>query len=163
MPNIGRVINSHNKKINCLPAEVPPCKCTLYECPVNGQCERTNVIYQCTVKEATSGGSESYVGLTGNSFKDRITKHRKSFRDRTYHKNSLSNYIWKLKDENKQFQIAWKILDQAKPNSPSSKICNLCLRESYYIIFKRNLASLNRGDEFFGFCLHKNKFLMENQ
>ena len=163
MPNMGRVIISHNKNINSPPIDVPPCKCTAQECPVNGQCERTNVIYQCTVKESTSGCSETYVGLTCNSLKDIITKHRKSFRDRTYHRNSLSKYIWKLKDENRQFEIAWKILDQALSYSPASKICNLCLRECYYIIFKRNLASLNRRDKFFGFCLHKNRFLMENQ
>ena len=163
MPNVGRIIASHNKGINSPPIDVPPCVCTTYECPVNGKCERKNVIYQCKVTEESSGNSESYVGLTGNSFKDRITKHRKSFRDRTYHKNSLSKYIWKLNDENKQFQVAWKILDQAKPYSPATKVCNLCLRETYYILFKKNYSSLNRRDEFFGFCLHKNKFLMESQ
>ena len=143
--------------------DIPPCVCTAYECPVNGTCEKKNIIYQCTVTETGTGQSESYIGLTGNSFKDRITKHRKSFRDRSYHKNTLSKHVWKLRDENKEFQIAWKIVDQAKPYSPASKVCNLCVREVYYILYKKNLASLNKRDEFFGYCLHKSKYFIENQ
>ena len=131
--------------------------------PISWKFERKNVIYQCKVTDSTTGKEECYIGLTSNSAKDRITKHKKSFRDRTYHKNSLSKYIWKLKDENKTFQIAWNILDQAKPYSPASKVCNLCTRETYYILFKRNLATLNRRDEFFGYCLHRRNYFIENQ
>ena len=151
MPNIGSIIASHNKGQKEPTQEVPPCVCTREECPVSGNCEKSNVIYQCTVTEDISGKQECYVGLTANSVKDRITKHKKSFRDRHYHKNSLSRHVWKLKDENKAFHIAWKILDQAKAYSPSSRICNLCIRETYFILFKRNMATLNRKDEFFGY------------
>ena len=163
MPNIGKTITSHNKRQKMPTPDVPPCRCTLEECPLNGNCEKSNVIYQCTITEEASGKKESYVGLTANSIKDRITKHRKSFRDRTYHRNSLSRHVWKLKDQNKAFQVAWKILDQATTYSPSSKLCNLCTRETYFILFKKNLATLNRKDEFFGYCLHKRKYFMENQ
>ena len=162
MPNIGSIISSHNKKVLSPPQDIPPCVCTRYACLVNGECERKSIIYQCTVNEIGSQTSETYVGLSENSFKDRITKHRKSFRDRHYHRNSLSRYIWKLKDEKKQFEIAWTILDQAKPYSPTTKICNLCLREKYFIIFEKNKATLNKRNEFFGFCLHKRKYLIEN-
>ena len=60
--------------------------CTRYVCPVNGECEKKAIIYQYTVKETLSQNSETYVGLSERSFKDRITKHRKSFRDRYYHR-----------------------------------------------------------------------------
>ena len=122
-----------------------------------------SIIYQHTATEEVSNESENYVGLTSKTFKDRYYKHKKSFRDRHYHKNSLSKHIWNLKDQNKEFKIAWKIIDKANPYSPATKICNLCLRECFYILYHRNLSSLNKRDEFFGFCLHKSKFLIENQ
>ena len=103
------------------------------------------------------------MGLSSNSFKDRVTKHRKSFRDRGYHKNTLSKHIWKLKDDGIAFNVDWKIVDQAQPYSPATKICNLCVRETFFIMYHRNLASLNKKDEFFGYCLHKSKFYMEIQ
>ena len=55
MPNMGRVISAHNKKVKEPQGELPPCLCTLYECPVEGTCEKKNIIYQCTVTENTSG------------------------------------------------------------------------------------------------------------
>ena len=144
--------------------EKPPenCKCRDQDCPVNGECERRGVIYQCSVKETNSGKVETYVGLTENSFKDRITKHRKSIRDRNYHKNSLSNHIWNLKDQNIDHEISWKILEPAQPYSPASKICNLCVREIYFILYHRKMASLNKRKEFFRYCLHKGKYFIEN-
>ena len=163
MPNIGRIISSHNKALKDTPPQVPPCNCTLEECPVGGECQRENIIYQCKVTEELSKESESYIGLTSRTFKDRVTKHKKSFRDRQYHKSSLSKHIWNLKDQNKEFKIAWKILDKAQPYSPATKVCNLCVRECFYIMYQRNLSSLNKRDEFFGFCLHKSKFLIANQ
>ena len=131
MPNIGRVISSHNKGLKQPPSQVPPCNCTQEECPVEGQCQRENIIYQCTVTEEVSNESENYKGLTSKTFKDRYYKHKKSFRDRHYHKNSLSKHIWNLKDQNKEFKIAWKIIDKATPYSPATKICNLCVRECF--------------------------------
>ena len=127
-------------------------------------CESKEIIYQCEFKEAISGEKQSYVGLTENSFKDRLTKHRKSFRDEGYHKNSLSKHIWKLKRSGKEFEISWKIISRAKPYSPSSKTCELCLREIYYIMYyNKSKATLNKRHEFFGHCLHKSKYLLSNQ
>ena len=74
------IISAHNKKVLKPKQDDIPCKCTKFECPVNGECEKSGVIYQCTVKETASGKSENYIGLTERSFKDRLTKHRKSFR-----------------------------------------------------------------------------------
>ena len=96
MPSIGRIIDGHNKRILGESETVPPCKCTLYDCEVEGQCEQRGVIYQCEVSENVEnqgGTAETYVGLTENSFKDRLTKHRTSFRIQGYHKNSLRQHI----------------------------------------------------------------------
>ena len=116
---VGKFISSHNKRLIQPTPEVPACKCRDAECPVDGDCEKQNIIYQCKVTETMSGTSDSYIGLSGKTFKDRVTKHNKSFRDRTYHKNSLSSHIWRLKDQNKQFKIAWRIVDQTNPYTPA--------------------------------------------
>ena len=165
MPNVASIISGHNKKvINTEEGNgPPPCTCTLYDCEVEGKCEQTGVIYQCKVTETTRGTSETYIGLTANSFKDRLTKHRRSFRVEGYHRNSLSTHIWDLKRRQINFEISWRIVAKARPYSPSAKYCKLCIKEIYYILFERENSSLNKRQEFFGYCLHKSKFLLENQ
>ena len=164
MPNFGTIISGQNKKILGGTSDPPPCKCRDFDCPVEGKCETTGVIYQCEVKRSSDGHTESYVGLTENSFKIRYYKHRKSFNTENYQKTSLSNYIWKLKKRRENFEISWKILSKARPYSPSKKICELCNRERYYIMYYSNSkATLNKRTEFFSHCLHKDKFLLKNQ
>ena len=54
-------------------------------------------------------------------------------------KTTISNYIWKLwtlEDENKQFNISWKIIDRGPLYNPITKRFWLCVRESYHIIYK---------------------------
>ena len=121
------------------------------------------IIYECQVKEVQSGKVESYIGLSENSFKDRYYKHRKSFTTEGYHKNSLSTHVWDLKKKHVNFELTWRIISTAKPYSTTSKSCELCLREIYYIMYDRKKASLNKRDEFFGHCLHKGKYLLVNQ
>ena len=141
-----------------------PCKCSIYSCPVQGECETPNIIYQCVVKEPENGKSESYIGLTSRTFKDRYTKHRSSINnENSKQKTTLSKYIWDLKRRNVNFELKWKIISKAKPYSPSSKCCELCLREIYYIMYDRGKSSLNKRTEFFGYCLHKDKYLLSNQ
>ena len=45
------------------------------------------------------------------------------------------------------FKVRWKIVKQAAPYNPTSKRCNLCLWEKYFIICKPTLASLNKPNE----------------
>ena len=107
---------------------------------------------------------ELYVWLTEKSFKNRFYKHRKSLTTENYHKNSLSNYVWKLKKRKEDYEISWKLLSKARPYSPSTKTCELCHRELYYIMYyNKSKATLNKRSEFFGYCLHKDKFLLKNQ
>ena len=72
MPSIGRIISGHNRKILNPPPPTPPCTCTLYECVVDKQCETKGILYQCEVIEQ-GGSTQSYIGLSENSFKDRQT------------------------------------------------------------------------------------------
>ena len=106
--------------------------------------------------------TDSYVGLTENSFKDRWTKHKSSFRTRNpKNASGLSRYIWNLEDQNIQYELEWKIISRAKPYDPASGVCRLCVREKYFIIFQPNMATINSRNEIAGPCLHKASRLLK--
>ena len=128
MPSIGKAISGHNKKILKVEENTPPCNCTYEECPVSGSCQSSEIIYQCEVKDVASGTSKAYIGLTGNTFKDRYYKHTRSFRVPDYHKNTLSSHIWDLKRRRVNFELSWRILSKARAYSRFSKISELCIR-----------------------------------
>ena len=106
-PNLAQKISAHNKselKRN-LSTPKKPCNCRVkQECPLNGNCQARNIIYQASVK--TDRGVEAYVGLTGDHFKSRFRNHTASFRDqRKKNAAELSKHIWELKNKNKEFTI----------------------------------------------------------
>ena len=83
------------------------------------------------------------------------------FRDKSKrYSTALSNYIWTLKDSNTDYTIRWKIVDRGRAYSPSTKICNLCLKEKYVIICKPQMASLNSRNELKTECRHRKKHLL---
>ena len=95
--------------------------------------------------------TESYVGLTEKSFKDRWTKHKSSFKTRNPKKaTGLSRYVWKLMDEQTEYNIKWSILSRAKPFNPASGVCRLCVREKFFILFKPEMSTLNARNEIAG-------------
>ena len=49
----------------------------------------------------------------------------------------LSNFIWGKMKDTINVDLDWNILDKAKPYSPASKKCMLCLTEKYHIIFSK--------------------------
>ena len=109
----------------------------------------------------SSSPTQTYVGLTENSFKTRFANHRSSFSDPNKRLSmELSKHIWRLKDAKLAFNITWKILMQAAPFNPASNRCNLCLWEKYFIICRPDLATLNRRNELVTSCRHASKFLL---
>ena len=84
-----------------------------------------------------SSPTETYVGLATN-FKERYRNHKTSFRhSKRRNETELSKYVWNLQNENKPFQIKWKILKKCKPYSNINKKCSLCLNEKFMIICKK--------------------------
>lgn len=102
MPNVSQIISRNNKKKiknNEKSENNEEKKCNFNgntTCPLDGNCLQSDVIYQATVK--TQSDTQTYVGLTQKSFKNRFTKHTNSFRNKNYCKETtLSKHIWKLK------------------------------------------------------------------
>ena len=78
---------------------------------------------------------KSYVGLTGNTFKDRYNSHQYSFRHKSCRKSTeLSKYIWDLKDKGINCEIQWEIMRQSNIKMRESGQCNLCLDEKIEIL-----------------------------
>ena len=66
----------------------------------------TSVIYQATVTTEGNRPTETYVGLTENSFKTRYASHKSSFRDTNKRLSTeLSTHIWHLKDPKLEFNV----------------------------------------------------------
>ena len=165
MPNTKQIISNHNKNVtkNNEPTTVQAtCNCRIRtDCPLEGKCLTTGTIYQATVTRQDNNKDETYVGLTEGTFKMRFANHKSSFRNPN-NKNSttLSSYIWSLKDNNTPYSLKWRILARSNTYSNSSKSCNLCLKEKYFIICKPQMASLNNRNELAATCRHRSKYLL---
>ena len=163
MPNLAQKISAHNKLVLKRNPSMPnkPCNSRAkQEWPLNGNCQARNIIYQASIK--TERGVETYVGLTGDHFKSRFRKHTASFKDqRKKNATELSKHIWGL-NNNTEFKITWKILARASCYSNTTKRCNLCLTEKFFIICRPELCTLNKINKLANTYRHATKFLLKN-
>ena len=166
MPNLEKKISAHNRaKLDATTTatleQQKTCNCRKQVCPLEGQCLNRNVIYQATVNSIR--GEETYIGLTGDTFKSRFNNHTSSFRHRDkMSATELSKYIWELKDANTEFSLSWRIVARAPAYSNATNRCNLCITEKFYIICKPNSCTLNKRNELASACRHANKYLLRN-
>ena len=126
-----------------------------------GNCLQKGVVYQATVTQTNTMRENIYIGIIENEFKTRYKQHTSSFR--LSHKSSaasLSEYIWKLKENNTDHKVTWKILEKAQPYTPTTVKCNLCTTEKAYIAYTH--PSLNKRRELFSTCPHGRKHLLSN-
>ena len=72
----------------------------------------------------------------------------------------LSSYIWDLKDQNIPYSITWDIVKRAKPFSPVTRKCDLCLAEKLEIVYNQASASLNKRNEIYNHCRHRTRMLL---
>ena len=131
-------------------------------CPVNGKCLSKNIIYQATIKENISQKEETYIGLTSTTFKERLANHLQTFKNENLQKScKLAQHIWRLKNKNIEYSISWKLIKKASPFSITSKICNLCVLEKYFILYKPYMGTINKRSELTNSCRHKSKQLLD--
>ena len=178
MSNMKAVINQQNKKLlsinsspirnstssqpksltrNNNPAE-KSCNCRQKEtCPLNGKCLQKRVVYQATVR--TNLLSKSFIGSCETTFKTRYNNHKQSFKNVTHrHVTALSQFIWKLKESNTDFNITWKIVASVSENFCKGRTCSLCLTEKAVIIKEDPTNILNARGEILNKRRHRNKF-----
>ena len=167
MNNMKKHISKHNVKIcqkpdNSNVTNVAKCNCRVKdECPLNGECLTTSVVYQASVRCDNSNVEKTYVGLAEGTFKKRWDKHKYTFKHPNASSTALSSYIWKCKKANKNPKIDWSIKAKAHAFSSGGKQCDLCLTEKVNILLANPKSSLNQRNEILEKCRHKRKFLLQ--
>ena len=78
-------------------------------CPVEGKYQYKSVIYRATVTHIPENIKE-YSGSTSRRFKKRLYENKSSFPSKTKQSKpinctELANYLWKLRDNNTQYNI----------------------------------------------------------
>ena len=167
MPNIECSINGQNKRIledqnngDAREESEGGCNCRVKSnCPVGGKCLRRGTIYEATVRSVE--GDKKYIGLAGNTFKERFYNHRQSFsKEDKKQSTELSKHVWRLKDRDIRHTIDWRLIDSTDTYDPTKKRCGLCSLEKYYILKGKGL--LNSRSELISKCRHKRKFKLIN-
>ena len=162
-PNMETIIAARNAKILSPPVEeTRSCNCEKNtNCPLDGQCLTNNLVYQSTVTQHTAQNTQrTYIGLTSTTFKARLGVHKNSFKDPEANQTSLSKHIWDLKKKNIDYTVTWKLIDRARPFSPVTGVCGLCIKEKFYIMFRPSMANLNSRSEIYANCRHKHSVLL---
>ena len=164
MSNITSIISCHNKAqinkpLNQL-EKTKNCNCrNKNSCPLEGDCNVRNIVYQAEV--VTPQSTETYIGICDTTFKERYKNHTCSFRNGQYRNaTEISKYVWSLKDRKINYEIKWRKVRQARSYSNTNKKCNLCLWEKFFIICKPEMSTLNHRNELTSTCRHSKKFLL---
>ena len=73
MPNVKQIISKYNKTILTKESKTESTNnrnCRVKEtCPLDNKCQTSSLIYQATVTQHDNNKDETYIGLTGNTFK----------------------------------------------------------------------------------------------
>ena len=119
-------------------------------------------MYSAKVTETSSGQAETYTGLTKRPFKTRWKEHLRDF-EKSENRTStkLSGHIWDLKDKGLSYNLEWSLIDKAPPFNNSTKVCQLCLKEKYHIMYNRE-DKLNKRSEIFSRCRHMDQKRLQN-
>ena len=107
--------------------------------------------------------SKEYVGQTSRPFKMRFYEHTMALKDKTKPQaTALSNYVHKLKEAGKEFNIKWSIKSRAAPYRNGAGTCRLCLCEKTDICLTDPNRLLNNRSEMLSKCIHRAKFELKN-
>ena len=125
------------------------------KCPLEGNCNISQVIYKATV--ASPGMEEHNYYGQASDFKVRYRNHISLFGNRgNKQKCALKKFIWKLQDRNKEYKIMWQIVKKSKAYKTGDRMCGLCTDENLVIL--ENIDSpYTLNDEVIGRCFHKAK------
>ena len=163
LPNIESIISGHNKKIlnSEDKADQPSCNCRggISTCPMEGKCLNKSIIYKASVKSKNK--TCTYLGLSANTFKERLGNHKLSFNHQKYSQNTnLSKHIWDLKTKNEAYEITWSRVASAPLYNPRTETCKLCNLEKTLIMTSTDHNLLNGRNELMNKCRHRAKFLL---
>ena len=170
VPNMARQVSRKNGRVLKQTAAPPPPTCNCQRarkpnCPVPGKCTMRDVCYKCEVVRDDNHHCETYTGQTSRPIKKRIGEHLGDARRFTPNKSEgsrLSHYIGNFIFNDIPHTLNWSILAQKRHFSPVENFCMLCNVEKGFILYHPEFSSLNLRNELYGFCFHKEKYLLIN-
>ena len=164
MTNMKQNISRHNAKILRTPnndTELNTCNCQKkHECPLNGECLQSNLVYKADVKSLHYNTVKTYYGLTEQTFKARWYNHNFALNHEDHpQKTALSSYYWKCMKHwfppKVLPEVTWSVKTKAYALSSGGRVCDLCLTEKLTILMADPKTTLNKRDEIMSKCLHK--------
>ena len=129
MPNIASIISGHNQKVlsesTATPEPTQSCNCRRKnECPLDGNCKIKSIVYRATVTPQNHT-QRYYIGSCETDFKTRYNNHKQTFKFSTKrNETELSKEIWRLKDNQINFQLTWAVADRAPSYTCGGKNVN---------------------------------------
>ena len=162
--NIANTIKQHNSKVLDEKSDNEISQCNgraKNTCPMEGKCLVKCIVYKAEV--STIKDNFVYFGASEGEFKTRYNNHTKSFRHRRYeHDSELSKCLWKLTDEQKDYDLRWSIAARASPYKCGTRRCDLCLTEKAIILRSEHRGLLNKRTELISKCRHRNKLILNS-
>jgi hypothetical protein len=163
---MSALIKSHNKMIlsnNTVKDTMKGCNCRdgVASCPMGGNCLDKSMVYKAEV--STSRGKKHYYGQTYRTFKERFYGHQHDLRhNHKAESTTLSQYVWKMREQGEQPLITWSKVTSAKPYMLGGRACQLCITEKTEIAKDTSGSMLNRRRELMNKCLHKEPYKLSN-
>ena len=164
MVNMTNRIKQHNARDlkNQDHTEKRSCNCRVKDnCPLDGK-----RLHECTVHQAnviTNNECKEYIGTAEGEFKLLYNNQTMPFRHkRAVNDTKLSKYLWKMKEENVDYNLQWSIKMYASPYKCDARKYGLCLTEKMIIARVDPKKLLNKRTELVSKCRHRNKFLLSN-
>ena len=87
------------------------------ECPIPGECNQTNVVYQVEIKAENK--IMKYFGST-EDFKKRYSSHKSSINNPNANQTTYSSYVRSLKDKKVPYETNWSIRSKGHAFSSGS-------------------------------------------
>ena len=170
VPNMAKQVSRKNGRVLKQRVAPPPPTCNCQRsrrphCPIPGKCTIQDVCYRCKIVRGDNHKCESYVGQTSRQVKKRIGEHlgdARRYRPEKPQGSRLSHYIGDLFFNNIPHTLNWSILAQKPHYSPIGDFCMLCNVEKVFILYHPDFSTLNLRNELYGWCQHKERFLLMN-
>ena len=91
-----------------------------------------------------------------------LCNHQMSFKhEKRRNDTELSKYLWKLKEKKEGYSISRKITAKAKAYSNTTKCCNICITEKFFILSDPQMATLNKRNELISNCRRRRKYILK--
>ena len=159
--NIASIISGHNKNITKIaPPVTRLCNCRIKEqCPLDNKCLTDNMCYESTVVSHPDEVEKDYRGLCSTVWKHRWSVHNQHM-NHWVHRNKceLAKYVWQLKEQNKTFDISWKLLKKVRGRLVGGA-CRLCTTEKLLILEHPDKSRLLNSN-CIGKCRHGDKYML---